>query len=273
MKIDQKTLKIRILGCGDSAGVPRIGGDWGDCNPANPKNRRTRPSILVQSETTSLVIDTGPDFGLQLTRENLKTIDAVLYTHDHNDHIAGIDDLRIIRGRIGRNIPIYSDKRTYESLKARFAYMFIEQSPFYPTVINPHIWNQNDFGKKQRFGDIEFIPFEQDHGEGNISLGFRFGDFGYSTDMRHLDGRALSILKGIKTWVADCADYAHGHGTLHANLPIVQKLNAEIGAEIVYLTHLKMFYDYDKMCLDLPEGYTPAYDGLLLEAHQFNYEN
>lgn len=261
-----QNLKITFLGCGDSAGVPRIGGDWGDCDPSDPKNRRTRPSILVQSETTTLVVDTGPDFGLQLTRENIKTIDAIIYTHDHSDHVAGIDDIRILRGRMGKNMPIYLDARTYNSLYERYKYMFEQSSPFYPVTIDSTIWTDADFGKTQKIGDIEFIPFEQDHGQGNISLGFRFGDFGYSTDMRNLDDKALSILKGVKTWVADCADYAHGHGTLHADLPTVLRLNAEIGAEMVYLTHLKMFYDYNKMLAGLPKGYEPAYDGLVINA-------
>ena len=262
-----QNLKITILGCGDSAGVPRIGGDWGACDPSNPKNRRTRPSILVQSDTTSLVVDTGPDFGLQLTRENLKTIDAVLYTHDHNDHVAGIDDVRILRGRMDKNMPLYMDARTHAVLSDRFNYIFEQHSPFYPVTVDANIWGAPDFGKTCKIGDIEFIPFEQDHGQGNISLGFRFGDFGYSTDMRNLDDKAISILKGVKTWIADCADFGHGHGTLHADLPTVLRLNAEIGAEKVYLTHLKIFYDYNQMLAGLPKGYEPAYDGLVIEAN------
>lgn len=261
------SLKITFLGCGDSAGVPRIGGDWGECDPSNPKNRRMRPSILVQSDTTTLVIDTGPDFGLQLTRENIKTIDAVLFTHDHNDHVAGIDDLRIIRGRMGKNIPIYLDERTYAGMFDRFRYMFEQNSPFYPVALDVNIWTSSDIGKTHKVGDIEFIPFEQDHGQGNISLGFRFGDFGYSTDMRNLDDKAVSILKGVKTWVADCADYTTGHGTLHAQFPTVELLNSQIGAEKVYLTHLKMFNDYDKTLASLPKGYEPAYDGLIIKAY------
>ncbi len=261
-----QSLKITILGCGDSAGVPRIGGDWGNCDPSNPKNRRTRPSIMVQSDTTTIIVDTGPDFGLQLTRENIKTVDAILYTHDHSDHVAGMDDIRIIRGRMDKNVPIYLDGVTYKGLYERYSYMFKQSSSFYPVTVDPIIFDQADFGKIKRIGDIEFIPFEQDHGQGNVSLGFRFGDFGYSTDMRDLDDKAISVLKGVKIWVADCADFGHGHGTLHADFSVVQRLNAQIEAEQVYLTHLKMFYDYDKMRSALPKGYEPAYDGLLINA-------
>jgi phosphoribosyl 1,2-cyclic phosphate phosphodiesterase len=264
--MDSQNLKITILGCGDSAGVPRIGGDWGNCDPTNPKNRRTRPSIMVQSNTTTIIVDTGPDFGLQLTREKIQKIDAVLYTHDHADHVTGIDDLRIIQGRIGHQIPIYLDSTTYKVLSERYGYIFNQTSPYYPVVVEPHVFSESDFGQVHRIGDIEFIPFQQDHGQGNISLGFRFGDFGYSTDMRDLDDKALSVLKGVKNWVADCADYAHGHATLHANLPTVQRLNAIIGAEKVYLTHLKMFYDFNIMDGELPEAFTPSYDGMVILA-------
>lgn len=261
-----KPLKITVLGCGDSAGVPRIGNDWGDCDPSNPRNRRTRPSIMVQSDTTTLVVDTGPDFSVQLTRENIKTIDGVLYTHAHSDHVAGMDELRILQARINKKIPIYADNQTFMELKKRFNYLFEQVSSFYPAVVDENILSEDGFGKTYTIGDIDFIPFIQDHGQGNRSLGFRFGDFGYSTDMMHLDDTALSILKGVKTWIADCADYSHGHGTLHCTFPNVQKFNAVIGAEQVYLTHLKMFYDYNKLCAELPDGYCLAHDGLIINA-------
>jgi phosphoribosyl 1,2-cyclic phosphate phosphodiesterase len=258
-------LKITVLGCGDSAGVPRIGGDWGDCDPTDLRNRRTRPSLMVQSDTTTLVVDTGPDFGIQLTREHIKTIDGVLYTHAHSDHVAGMDELRILQGRSnGVLLPIYADHLTLDELKKRFGYMFEQISKFYPAVVDTHLFTENDFGKVHRAGDIDFIPFVQDHGQGNTSLGFRFGDVGYSTDMINLDDMALSVLKGVKTWIADCADFAHGHGTLHSTFPNVLRLNDIIGAQQVYLTHLKMFYDYTKMSQELPPGYAPAYDGLVI---------
>lgn len=255
-------LAITILGCGDSAGVPRIGNDWGKCDPQEPRNRRTRPSIMVRSPTTTLVVDTGPDFGLQLTRETIQTVDAILYTHAHSDHVMGMDDLRIIQGRIKRRIPIYADAGTLAELERRFEYIFEEKSSYYPTVVDVHVLDKRHWGYKQIVGDIEFIPFVQDHGQGITSLGFRFGDVGYSTDMIDLDDVALNVLQGIKVWIADCADFAHGHGTLHSTLPNVQRLNNIISAPLVYLTHLKMFYDYQELCAALPSGYIPAYDGL-----------
>ncbi len=259
-----KILKVTVLGCGDSAGVPRIGGDWGHCNPLEPKNRRTRPSLMVQSDTTTLVIDTGPDFGLQLTREKIQKIDAVLYTHAHSDHIAGLDDLRIISGRLGHKIPVFLDKNTYKTLGERYDYMFVQSSEYYPAIIDPVVFDEGQLGTVHTVGDIDFIPFVQDHGQGNRSLGFRFGDFAYSTDMCNLDEQALSVLSGIRTWIIDCADYAHGHGTLHADFNVVQRLNGIIQPDKTYLTHLKLFYDYNEMLAELPKGYEPSYDGMVI---------
>lgn len=257
-------LTLTILGCGDSAGVPRIGGDWGDCDPADPRNRRTRPSIMVQSATTALVVDTGPDFNIQLTRENIRSIDAVLYTHAHSDHVMGLDELRIIQARNKKRVPVYGDAATLTELEMRFNYIFMQTSAYYPPVVEPHILDQQHFGQQMTIGDISFIPFVQEHGPHAKSLGFRFGDIGYSTDMIDLDDKAIAALKGIKTWIADCADFSNGHGTLHSTLPNIQRLNALIGAEQVYLTHLKMFYDYKKMAALLPLGYAPAHDGMKL---------
>lgn len=263
--MSENTCRITILGCGDSAGVPRIGGDWGACDPANPKNRRTRASVMVQSDTTTLVVDTGPDFCIQLTREGIQKVDAVLYTHAHSDHVAGMDDLKVLSAKAGGKIPIYTDAVTVKELQRRFGYLFEQKSEFYPAVVESRIFDESSMGQSQRIGDIDVIPFVQDHGQGNRSLGFRFGDVGYSTDMRGLDEAALSVLKGVRVWIADCADYSRGHGTLHATLPIVQQLNSVIGAPQVYLTHLKVFDDYERMSADLPTGYAPAYDGMLVD--------
>ena len=253
---------ITILGCGDSAGVPRIGGDWGNCDPTEPRNRRTRPSIMVQSATTTLVVDTGPDFNVQMTREQVRQIDAVLYTHAHSDHITGMDELRIFQGRSGRRVPIYVDATTLQEVRQRFGYMFEQVSSYYPPVVDVSELTKDAMGREFFVGDIPVVPFIQDHGQGIASLGFRFGNVGYSTDMCNLDEAAIDALKGIDVWIADCADYAHGHGTLHSTFENVKKLNAHIGARQVYLTHLKMFYDYQSMCRDLPQGFAPAYDGL-----------
>jgi len=257
-------LKITIMGCGNSAGVPTIGNFWGNCDPHEPKNRRTRPSIAVQSETTNLVVDTGPDFREQINRTNIPMIDAVVYTHGHGDHVSGIDDLRVLRFRSKKFIPIYSNKETIAELSQRFDYMFIERAAIYPKSVEPHIIDE--YHHPVTVGDITFTPFEQDHGTCK-SIGLRFGDFAYSTDVVRLDERALEALHGVKTWVVDAAGYNMETVTVHFALRDVLAMNKIVKAEKVYLTHMPPSMDYKTVFKELPDGFEPAYDGLILHAN------
>ncbi len=258
---------ITILGCGDGAGVPRVGNVWGNCDPNEPRNIRSRPSIAIQRGATNLIVDTGVDFSHQLTRAEIKEITAILYTHSHSDHVNGIDDIRFVAGRMKQKIPVYADQQTYDELYLRFRYIFEQISPYYPAVVDVHRLDDGAFGTLHQIGDITYVPFLQDHGQGGRSLGFRFGDVGYSTDMANLDEKALTALKGIKVWIADCADFhTPDHYLFHSNLPNVQRLNEIIGAETVYLTHLRHLHDYGTMMKTCPTGYYPAYDGLRIRS-------
>jgi phosphoribosyl 1,2-cyclic phosphate phosphodiesterase len=259
------TLKITILGCGNSAGVPSIGNHWGNCDPAEPKNRRLRPSIAVQSATTTLVVDTGPDFREQMNQENIQMLDAVLYTHPHGDHICGIDDLRILRMRHKKLIDVYGDRATLGEMEERFNYMFIERTALYPQALVPHVIEPSQFGQTISVGDIHFIPYEQDHGTCK-TLGFRFGNLAYSTDMVNLDDRAIAILQGIETWIVDAAGYKMEKNMVHITLRQLYDLNKRVGAIQIYLTHMSPAMDYQTLCKELPAGYAPAYDGLVLNA-------
>jgi phosphoribosyl 1,2-cyclic phosphate phosphodiesterase len=259
------TLKITILGCGNSAGVPAIGNHWGNCDPDEPKNRRSRPSIGVQSSTTTLVIDTGPDLREQINRENIQQVDAVLYTHAHGDHVCGIDDLRVLRLRTKKLIDIYGNKATIDELQLRFDYLFRERAAIYPEVLVPHIFTASNLNKSHTIGDVSFIPFEQDHGTCK-SLGYRFGDLAYSTDVVNLDQRALDTLQGIKTWIVDGSGYKLEKNLVHLTLNQLYALNEIVKAERVILTHLTPAMDYRKLLIELPEGYEPAYDGMTLTA-------
>jgi phosphoribosyl 1,2-cyclic phosphate phosphodiesterase len=254
--------KVTVLGCGNSTGVPAIGNYWGQCDPAEPKNERTRCSIAVQTDTTTLIIDTGPDFRTQLTRENIFRIDGVLYTHMHSDHAAGMDELRIMRFRNKSLIPIYADEATMADLRGRFPYMFDGGNhELYPPIVEPHVIDSATFGKRRAFMDIEYTPFEQDHGS-CVSVGYRFGDFGYSVDIFDLDQKAIDALKGVKTWIVDGAGYHQADNRVHASLKTIYRLNEQIGAEQVYITSLSLAMDYQTMVGELPAGYAPAYDGL-----------
>lgn len=259
------TAKITVLGCGNSTGVPAIGNHWGLCDPNEPKNNRMRCSIAVQTEQTTLIVDTGPDFRHQLTRANINRIDGVLYTHMHSDHVGGIDELRIMRFRNKALIPIYADQDTMFDLHRRFPYIFDGGNiDLYPPIVEPHVLDKAHFGIEHHFGDIAYTPFEQDHGSCK-SVGFRFGDFGYSVDIFTLDETALKTLKGIKTWIVDAAAYNQDNNAVHANLEMIYKLNKSIGAEQVYLTSLTLAMDYQTIKNELPSGYAPAHDGLTFE--------
>lgn len=258
------SIKVTILGCGNSAGVPSIGNYWGNCDPDEPKNRRTRPSIAVQSAKTTLVVDTGPDFREQMNRENITNLDAVLYTHAHGDHITGMDDLRVMRHRLKRLIDIYGSRETLAELQMRFNYMFIEQAEIYPKVIIPHAIETDHFGIPMTIGDITLTPFEQDHGTCR-STGYRFGDLAYSTDVVGLDEKALAVLRGIKIWVLDASGYKMDKNVVHMTLRQAFALNEIVKAEKVYLTHMTTAMDYQTLRKELPPGFEPAWDGMQIQ--------
>ncbi|QQG35402.1 MAG: MBL fold metallo-hydrolase [Micavibrio aeruginosavorus] len=260
-------LKVKVLGCGNSAGVPMIGNFWGQCDPEEPRNRRTRASLAIESEETTLVIDTGPDFKAQINRENIQRLNAVLYTHAHSDHLHGIDDLRVFRLRNKKVIPIYGDLKTIREIEERFSYLFVENGPdgLYPRAVEPIIIHPEFMGQPMVIGDIPVTPFVQSHGVAGTSLGFRFGDLAYSTDMTDLDQQALETISGIKTWIVDCNGYKMPANHVHATLKNVFVLNEIVQAAQVYLTHMPAFMDYKTVMNELPSGYAPAYDGLALE--------
>ncbi len=260
-----KQATLTILGCGNSTGVPAIGNYWGSCDATEPKNTRTRSSALIQTATTALMIDTGPDFRQQLNRENISDIDAVLFTHHHSDHTTGIDELRVLKFRNKKeHIPVYGNKYTLHDLQMRCEYLFTGGNhKLYPPIVKPIEIAPESYGKPLQIGDIEYIPFEQDHGS-CMSVGYRFGDTAYSLDVLTLDDTAIKTLKGIKNWIVDCAAYKDNSNAVHAGLDTIFALNKKIGAENVFLSSLSLSMDYKILCKELPQGYKPCYDGLKL---------
>ncbi len=255
-------LKITVLGCGSSGGLPLIGNDWGKCDPSNPKNRRTRASILVEHGDTTLLVDTSPDLREQLLRENVQKLTAVLYTHAHADHCHGIDDLRSMNWRMKAPIDIYGDAPTIEKLTTRFDYIFnhrAEGDAYYKPSLTPHIIGA---GEVLKFGGITVVPFEQDHTYLK-TFGYRFGNFAYTTDAKTLDDDAFKALEGIEVWVVDCVS-KNPHPT-HSHLQQTLEWIEKVKPKKAYLTHMGQGLDYETICGELPEHVRPAYDGLKIE--------
>lgn len=256
-------MKFRILGCGSAGGVPMISRGWGNCSPNNPKNRRLRTSLLLRHGDMNVLFDTGPDLREQLLSARVRSLDAVLYTHEHADHTHGIDDLREINRAMMKSVPVYANATTLKLLKERFGYVFkpvdVNKEPFYHPWLEPNLIIP---GEAFYIKDLKVIPFSQDH-EWTTSLGFRIGNFGYSTDVVHLYESALSVLKGVDTWVVGCLS-EKDHPS-HASVRQVLEWVDIIKPRRTILTHMSIGLDYDALRRKLPAGIEPGYDGLEFE--------
>ncbi|WCL52875.1 MBL fold metallo-hydrolase [Gimibacter soli] len=249
-------MKLTILGCGTSGGVPRLPEYWGKCDPSEPRNRRRRSSILIEEAGTTLLVDTTPDLRQQMLDAGVHKLDAVFYTHDHADHTHGIDDLRGFFQATREKVPVYGDAFTLEVLKARFDYIF-RQKGDYPAIAKAHVMNG-----PVKVGPITMIPFEQGHGDG-ISYGFRFGDMAYSTDLNVMPESAFEALEGVKVWVVD-ALRPEPHPT-HTHLAQTLEWIERVKPARAILTHMTWDMDYQTLKASLPAGIEPAYDGMVIE--------
>lgn len=261
-------MKITILGCGPSSGVPVIGGDsiggnWGKCDPSNLKNRRRRPSILVQKDDLTVLVDTSPDLRDQLLDTGVSRIHAVLYTHDHADHLHGIDELRSVRRQMEKNIEAHAPAELLISIKRRFAYLFSDRGDLGPGELYRPVLDGKPFDGPFSIGALNVIPFEQDHGI-CTSMGYRFGRFAYSTDVVELNDAAFAALEGVEVWIVDCLRDGGEHPT-HAHLDKTLGWIERLGPRHAVLTHMNHQADYETMRALLPDGVEPGYDGMVLE--------
>ena len=249
-------MKLRILGCGTSSGVPRLGNDWGDCDPAEPRNRRSRASIIVESDTTRLIVDTSPDMRQQLLDANLIDIDAILWTHDHADHCHGIDDVRQIFHARGAPVPGYGFAETIAQLKIRFGYVFFGRDG-YPRTIE-----ERAIAPEMMIGDIRIRSVAQPHGSIH-SAGFRFEhdgkSVGYSTDLHMFTDDMIEMFSAVDIWVVD-ALRARPHPT-HAHLGLTLAAIERARPKRAILTHMDQSMDYAGLVATLPKGVEPGYDG------------
>ena len=257
------SLEVVILGCGSSGGVPRGDGDWGACDPAEPKNRRTRCSMLARRRgpdgETNVLIDTSPDLRTQALAAGLKSVDAVLYTHDHADQTHGIDDLRVFAMRARRRIPAWMDAATRAALYDRFRYIF-ESVEGYPAILEaqdvpPHgeVWSVDGPA-----GAIPVVTFDQAHGPIR-SVGYRLGPVAYSSDVSELDEAALDAVSGSRLWIVDALRFTP-HPT-HAHLERTLDWIAASGVPQAVLTNLHLDMDYRQLAAIVPDHVEVAFDG------------
>jgi len=258
-------LRFTILGCGSSGGVPRLGGDWGDCDPTNPKNRRRRCSLLVErlqgDAITRVLVDTSPDMREQLLDAGVGVLDGVIYTHSHADHMNGIDDLRQIVFNTRQRLPVWADGPTTEALLSRFGYAFVqpEGSP-YPAILDLHSL-QGPVTIGGPGGAITFTPFRADHGSID-ALGFRVGDVAYLPDVVAIPEESWSHLAGLECWILD-ALRRKPHPT-HAHLALSLEWIARAAPRRAVLTNMHLDLDYATMCQELPAHIVPAHDGMVI---------
>ncbi len=254
---------VRILGCGSSGGVPRLGGDWGACDPHEPRNARRRCSALVtrhgENGVTRVLIDTAPDLRSQLLDAGVGILDGVLYTHPHADHVHGIDDLRMVVFNTQRRLPVWADEPTSRELMLRFGYAF-ETPPGsgYPPICVLHRI-EGPVTVEGAGGPLTFTPFTVEHG--NIpSLGFRVGNLAYLPDVSAIPDDAWPTLQGLDCWVVDALRYKP-HPT-HAHLALTLDWIARARPRRAVLTNMHVDLDHATLAAELPPGVTPAHDGL-----------
>ncbi len=252
------TTRITILGSGNSTGVPIANGDWGRCDPTEPRNRRRRSSILIERDDTVVLVDAGPDLREQLLSVKATRLDAVIFTHAHADHCQGVDDLRAFVAYGGTPLPIYGFPEVLDQLRSRFSYMFggslagYYDKPFLePIEVSPRL----------SIGGLDFRLFEQDHAVCR-TIGIRTGHFAYSTDLKALYDDAFATLDGVRTWVV--AAVRREPHIAHAHLDLVLDWIARVGPECAYLTHLNHSMDYHSVMAGLPDGVELAYDGKVI---------
>ncbi|HEX6536416.1 MAG TPA: MBL fold metallo-hydrolase [Gemmatimonadaceae bacterium] len=256
-------MKLTFLGTGTSFGIPQIGCGCAVCRSPDPRDRRTRCGAVVETDGgTRLLIDTPPELRLQLTAAGIDDVDAVLYTHDHADHVHGIDDLRAISVRRGAAVPMFGPAETLERLAARFPYIFDDRMRPLPGTSKPEGQARPlQDGVAVRIGDASVLPIAVPHGPASV-FAYRIGPVGYVTDAKRLPDAALAALRGVRVLVVN-ALFRTEHPT-HLSIPEAVEASRAVGAERTYLTHLTHQTRHADLEAELPAGVAPAFDGLTI---------
>jgi phosphoribosyl 1,2-cyclic phosphate phosphodiesterase len=252
-------MRVTVLGCGTSSGVPVIGCTCAVCTSPEPRNKRRRCAILIEQDDTTVLVDTPPELREQCLAAGVARLDALLYTHAHADHVNGLDDLRAINILMDRPIDTFGDAVVLERIRERFGYAFQVPEPslgWWRPALHPIVVD-GPF----RVGSLEFRPFEQIHGR-LPSWGFRTGPFAYSPDVKELPEQSLAELAGVEVWLVDCLrDRPH---PTHAHLEQTLAWIDRIKPRRAILTHMNHELDYHQLKARLPDGVEPAYDGMVL---------
>lgn len=259
-------LTVTVLGCGNSIGVPLPGCDCAVCTSADPRNNRLRASILVESATTRLLIDCGPDLRQQSLRQRFHKVDAVVLTHAHADHINGADDLRIFNMSARDWIPVWAAPEHMLEFSTRFDYAF--RCPAADGVWYKPCLLGNAIQGPFTIGDIPLVPLPVQHGS-MVVQAFRFGDFAYVTDCHSIPETTLHALEGLDTLIIDCVTYEiPSPFRTHSDLPSTLRWLERLKPRQAYFTHMSHHFDYTRLSGELSPGVAPAYDGLVFKANQ-----
>lgn len=258
--------RFTILGCGSSGGVPRLGGDWGACDPHNPRNRRRRCSMLVErighGGVTRVLIDTSPDMREQLLDAGVGVLDGVVFTHSHADHMHGIDDLRQIVFNIRRRLPVWADGPTQAALIDRFGYAFVQpEGSDYPPILDLHAINGR-FSVPGPGGAITLTPFSANHGAID-ALGFRVAGLAYLPDAVRIHDESWATLQGLEVFIVDAL--RHKPHPTHAHVAMALDWIAQAAPSRAVLTNMHLDLDYATLAGELPAHITPAFDGMVIE--------
>ena len=258
-------MRVTILGCGGSTGVPALGGadgggDWGACDPHEARNRRLRSSIVLEGAQGRVLVDTGPDLRAQILASAIPRIDALIFTHAHADHITGLDDVRQLNRITGAPLPAFGTARTMREIGQRFDYAFKPWTPpaFYRPVLATTVITPGDVIETM---GLTIATFEQDH-HVMPTLGLRVQDFGYSTDVVRLDDAAFSALAGIDTWLVGC--FQRTPHLTHAHVELVLEWRARLGVRRTILTHMGIDLDWGWLKANLPPDVEAAFDGMAI---------
>lgn len=260
------TMRVTILGCGSSGGVPRLGGVWGACDPSEPRNARRRCSALVEritdAGTTSVLIDTSPDMRSQLLDAGVGRLDAVLYTHAHADHVHGMDDLRMIVINMRARLPVWADQPTHDALMERFGYAFIQpEGSMYPPILDMNLM-EGDVTIDGPGGSLTFTPFLVPHG-GMDALGFRVNDVAYLPDVASIPDEIWPQLDDLRCWIVDALrrDPHPTHSHLSQTLDWIERVKPRQAV----LTNMHTDLDYATIAAETPDHIQPAFDGMQLD--------